>query len=123
MKRCMLVSVLLAAAYLSQAFEVRQVFREERFTRGNVNLRPLQAADAADWIWIADGGPAKGEMDAVRFSTEFVCGGHAGRVTLPTDGRAVAPRPPPLEIDVSADERLCCFLTDARSRAGRTRGW
>ena len=74
MKKCILVSVLLAAVCLSQAFEVRQVFREERFTRGNVNLRPLQAADAADWIWIADGGPAKGEMDAVRFSKDFVCG-------------------------------------------------
>ena len=81
------ICVLAVAAH---AVDVRQVFREERFTRGNVNLRPLQAADAADWIWIADGGPAKGEMDAVRFSKEFVCGGHAGRVTLPNDGRAVA---------------------------------
>ncbi|MBR0506575.1 MAG: hypothetical protein IJJ84_14335, partial [Kiritimatiellae bacterium] len=59
----------------AQAVEVRQVFREERFTRGNVNLRPLQAADAADWIWIADGGPAKDEMDAVRFACDFACGG------------------------------------------------
>ena len=84
-EKCILVGVLLVAAGLSQAFEVRQVFREERFTRGNVNLRVIQAADAADWIWIADGGPAKGEMDAVRFSKDFVCGA------------------PQLEIDVSAD--------------------
>ena len=59
MKRCMLVGMLLAATCVSQAFEAKQVFREERFTRGNVNLRVIQAADAADWIWIADGGPAK----------------------------------------------------------------
>ena len=83
------ISVLAVAA---QAVEVRQVFREERFTRGNVNLRRLQAADDADWIWIADAGPAKGEMDAVRFSKEFVCGA------------------PELEIDVSADERFVLFL-------------
>ena len=75
-----------------QAVEVRQVFREERFTRGNVNLRRIQAADDADWIWIADGGPAKGEMDAVRFACEF-----AAQAT-------------PLEIDVLADERFVLFL-------------
>ena len=85
MKKSILLSVSLAAVCLSQAFEVRQVFREERFTRGNVNLRVIQAADAADWIWIADGGPAKGEMDAVRFTREF------------------AATAEPLEIDVSAD--------------------
>ena len=82
MKRGVLVSALLAVVCLSPAFEVRQVFREERFTRGNVNLRPLQAADAADWIWIADGGPAKGEIDAVRFSREFAA--TAEPLVLPT---------------------------------------
>ena len=72
--RATLVLGFATLALAAHAFEVRQVFREERFTRGNVNLRPLQAADAADWIWIADGGPAKGEMDAVRFSKDFACG-------------------------------------------------
>ena len=47
-EKCILVGVLLVAVCLSQAFEVRQVFREERFTRGNVNLRRIQAADDAD---------------------------------------------------------------------------
>ena len=104
MKKCILVSVLLAAVCLSQAFEVRQVFREERFTRGNVNLRPLQVADAADWIWIADGGPAKGEMDAIRFSREF------------------AATAEPLEIDVSADERFVLFLDGREIARGPHKG-
>ena len=79
---------LAAFALAASAFEARQIFREERFSRGNVNLRPLQPADGADWIWIDDSGPAKGEMDAVRFSCAFAASGE------------------PLEIDVSADERF-----------------
>ena len=75
-----------------RSFEVRQVFREERYTRGNVNVRPLQPADDADWIWIADAGPAKDEMDAVRFRCSFEATGA------------------PLEIDVSGDERFVLFL-------------
>ena len=104
MKKSILLSLSLAAVCLSQAFEVRQVFREERFTRGNVNLRVIQAADAADWIWIADGGPAKGEMDAVRFSKDFVCGA------------------PQLEIDVSADERFVLFLDGREIARGPHKG-
>ena len=104
MKKGILLSVSLAAVCLSQAFEVRQVFREERFTRGNVNLRVIQAADAADWIWIADGGPAKGEMDAVRYSKDFVCGA------------------PQLEIDVSADERFVLFLDGREIARGPHKG-
>ena len=80
------------------------MFREERFTRGNVNLRRIQAADDADWIWIADAGPAKGEMDAVRFSKEFVCGA------------------PELEIDVSADERFVLFLDGREIARGPHKG-
>ena len=64
--------VLAVATMLAvRAFEVKQVFREERFTRGNVNLRVLQPADEADWIWIDDAGPAADTMDAVRFAMPF----------------------------------------------------
>lgn len=35
------------AALSAEAFEVRQVFREERFTRGDVNLCSLQPIDEA----------------------------------------------------------------------------
>ena len=82
--------VMLALAVWS--VEVRQVFREERFTQGNVNLWPLQPADAADWIWIDDSGPANDEMDAVRFRCPFEADNS------------------PLEIDVSGDERFVLFL-------------
>ena len=78
--RATLVLGFATLALAVHAFEVRQVFREERFTRGNVNLRLIQAADAADWM----------KMDL--------------KSTFPlTSG-------------------LCCPLTDARSRAVRTRG-
>lgn len=86
------------------AFQVRQVFREERFTRGNVNLRQMQPADDADWIWIDDGGPTKNEMDAVRFSCSF---------------DAVAT---PLEIDVSGDERFVLFLDGREIARGPHKG-
>ena len=97
--------VLAAATLLAaQAFEVKQVFREERFTRGNVNLRVLQPADAADWIWIDDAGPAKDTMDAVRFSRTF------------------AAQNAPLEIDVSADERFVLFLDGREIARGPHKG-
>ncbi|MBR4652920.1 MAG: hypothetical protein IKO72_06120 [Kiritimatiellae bacterium] len=87
-----------------QAFEVRQVFREERFTRGNVNLRQLQPADDADWIWIEGAGPAKGEMDAVRFSRSFVA------------------QAEPLVLDVSGDERFVLFLDGREIARGPHKG-
>ena len=121
------------------AFEVEQIFREERFTRGNVNLRVQQPIDGADWIWIDDAEPAKGEMDAVRFENEFVYGGgrwatalpgdcgHRADVTLPgaavtNEGRAVAPRPPDMEFDVSADQRFVLFLDGREIARGPHKG-
>ena len=95
---------LAALALAGQAFEVKQVFREERFTRGNVNLRPQQPVDGADWIWIRDDGPAKGEMDAVRFSCAF------------------AAQPAPLVVDVSADERFVLFLDGREIARGPHKG-
>ena len=38
-----------ALAVSAEAFEAVQTFRDERVTRGNVNLRVLQPADEADW--------------------------------------------------------------------------
>ena len=87
-----LVVLAVATMLAAPAFEVGQVFREERFTRGNVNLRVLQPADEADWIWIDDVGPADGTMDAVRFAMPFEAQGE------------------PLVLDVSADERFVLFL-------------
>ena len=89
-------SVCLSALLLSvaaEAFEVKQIFREERFTRGNVNLRPLQPIDEAAWIWTA--GAALDEKQGgpiVRFRNRFV-----------SDGAK-------LVFDVSADPRYVLLL-------------
>ncbi len=83
----------LAAALSAEAFEARQVFREERFTRGDVNLRSLQPIDEASWIWTRgadlDGGNA---FPIVRFRCDFA-----------SDGT-------PLVFDVSADPRYVLLL-------------
>ena len=51
------LAYVLAATCAFGAIEVRQEFRPERFTRGNVNLRVLQPIDKAAWI-----GPKGGAM-------------------------------------------------------------
>ena len=91
MKKAYMTAIALAAsAAMAQAFEVEQIFREERFTRGNVNLRALQPIDRADWI--GPKGGAKGPCPFVRFRRPF-----KGRAT-------------PLTIDVSADARFVLLL-------------
>ncbi len=86
------LAVLVAALY-AEAFEVRQVFREERFTRGDVNLRPLQAIDEAAWIWTKGVGFEDGNaFPIVRFRRDFT-----------SDGT-------PLVFDVSADPRYVLLL-------------
>ena len=104
LKAVLVATVAVSAAHAGVAFETKQVFREERFTRGNVNLRVLQPIDEADWIWIDDAGPAKGEMDEVRFSCEF------------------GARTEPLKIDVSADERFVLFLDGREIARGPHKG-
>lgn len=91
--RVLLAAVLSFAALAGEAFEVKQVFREERFTRGNVNLRPLQPIDKASWIW-TDGAvfDEKKSFPVVRFRNRFV-----------SDGS-------PLVFDVSADPRYVLLL-------------
>ena len=86
------------------AFEVEQVFREERVKRGNVNRRILQPADEADWIWIDDAGPTAGEIDAVRFVRRFTASGD------------------PLVLDVSADQRFVLYLDGREIARGPHKG-
>ncbi|HNX05811.1 MAG TPA: hypothetical protein PKI32_09930, partial [Opitutales bacterium] len=68
-----LVMMLVAAiAGLAAAFEVKQVFSPERFTRGNVNLIPMQPIDEAAWVWLDGVGPADGKHTPfVRFRNDF----------------------------------------------------
>ena len=40
------------ATLAAGAFEVEQVFRPERFVRGDTNVRKQQEIDEASWIWL-----------------------------------------------------------------------
>lgn len=107
MKRQLVVfGITLAAALAAEAFEVQQVFREERFTRGNVNLRPLQAIDKASWIW-TDGAVYDHEKSfpVVRF-----------RKTFASDGSK-------LVFDVSADARYVLLLDGRTISRGPHKGF
>ena len=85
-------TVLLSLA--ATALEVRQVFKPERFSRGNTNLVPVQPIDEAAWIWCAGVGVARGDYTPfVRFRKDFA---------------AVADEP--LAFDVSADARFVLLL-------------
>ena len=104
MKRLFL-AVVVGSVCVACAFEVKQVFREERFTRGNVNLKVIQPADEADWIWIDDDGPKGSAMDAVRFSRTFTAQGAEA-----------------LTMDVSGDERFVLFLDGREVARGPHKG-
>lgn len=69
------------------------MFKPERPTRGNVNLRPQQELDAAGWVWLAGVGTAQGDYTPfVRFRKEFTATSE------------------PLRFDVSADARFVLLL-------------
>ena len=102
------------------ALEVRQVMRPPRYARGDENVRIVQPADTAAWIWMPGhdvfGVAACGE-DAVarakagetpgwffRFRNDFV-----------SDGS-------PLRLDVSADERFVLSLDGRAVARGPQRG-
>jgi len=99
----------LAACLVAAADEgpvARRIFREPRFTRGNLNLLPQQPADAASWLWHPD---FKDEWHVVgprflRFRKSFV-----------SDGT-------PLVFDVTADERFALYLDGRFVARGPNRG-
>ena len=87
------------AALSAEAFEVRQVFREERFTRGDVNLCSLQPIDEAAWIWTKGGDFKDGNaFPIIRFRRDFTADGT------------------PLVFDVSADPRYVLLPAPGRHR-------
>ena len=101
------------------AFEVEQVFRPERYSRGDTNVRPQQEIDEAAWVWM-DGldvwgaaiftetrpdGLEKAPSHFLRFRRDFDA----------IDGE-------PLEIDVSADERYVLLLDGKEISRGPHRG-
>ena len=81
--------MLLSAALPACAVEVMQVFRTERFTRGNVNLRKIQEIDDAAWIWIDGGKWTAKERPMARFRRDFTGCGDTLRIDVSGDARFV----------------------------------
>jgi len=103
----------------AQAFEVAQVFRPERYSRGDTNVRKQQEIDEASWIWL--------EGLDVWGAAIFTDTRPEGLETVPShfvkfrkDFTAVADEP--LEIDVSADERYILLLDGREISRGPHRG-
>ena len=109
-----------ALAASLQAATVERVFRPERYSRGDTNVRVQQPIDEASWIWAKGsdvwGGAvfsdtrtdpatlAKMPQSFFRFRREFTSSGE------------------PLEIDVSADERFVMLVDGKEIARGPMRG-
>ncbi len=93
-KSLLAVLLCMAVSAADAAFEVEQVFRPERFTRGNTNLEPLQPIDEASWVWL------EGVKTSAAGYTPFV----RLRCDFTVDNNA------PLVFDVSADARFVLLL-------------
>ena len=118
MKAVLAMSVV-ALATAAGAFEVEQVFRPERFSRGDTNVRPLQAIDEAAWVWA----PGSDKWGGAVFTETRPTDLHLERpvfLRFRRDFAAVAGEP--LEIDVSADERYVLMLDGREISRGPHRG-
>ena len=118
MKKTMMM---MAAAWLSAAgaFEVEQVFRPERFSRGDTNIRRQQAIDEAAWVWLPGmdkwGGAVFTETRPKNLRAE-----PSSFLRFRRDFTAIVGEP--LEIDVSADERYVLLLDGKEISRGPHRG-
>lgn len=100
------VAIALACLPQETVADVRQIFRPERFQRGDTNVSRLQDIDDASWIWhptAIERGEA-GKCAFLRFRKEF------------TSDAA------PLRFDVSADERFELLLDGEPIAFGPHRG-
>jgi len=89
-----LASVAASVAATAEAVEIRQVFRPERYQRGDTNVSRVQEIDDAHWIWHPTA-PSKGEVGKcafLRFRKEFEADDT------------------PLRFDVSGDERFILLI-------------
>jgi len=111
MNRSCIAAVLVAGTFaavfaVNGAVEVRQIFRAERFNRGDTNVSRLQEIDAAHWVWhpTAVSRGEVGKYAFLRFRKEFMANAD------------------PLTFDVSADERFVLLLDGKRIAEGPHRG-
>jgi len=94
-KTTFLGAVATLGVFTAGAFDVEQVMRAPRYTRGDTNVRKVQPIDRADWIWFpgcATDTAFVGNPRTFRFRRAFT-----------SDGS-------PLTFDVSADERYVLIL-------------
>ena len=100
-----------------------RLFRPERRTRGDTNVFPLQPIDAASWIWRAgeDRWGAAAFADT-RTSPEALAAAPQTFLRFRC-GFEVPPDAPPLELDVSADERYVLLLDGEELSRGPHRGY
>ena len=104
------------------SMQTEQIFRPERHSRGDTNVRPQQPIDEASWIWRAGcdrwGGAVFAETratpEALSREAQFFL-----RFRRDFDAPAGAE---PLEIDVSADERYVLLLDGTELSRGPHRG-
>ena len=111
MNRSCIAAVLVAGTFAAVfaangAVEVKQIFRAERFNRGDTNVSRLQEIDAAHWVWhpTAVSRGEVGKYAFLRFRKEFMANAD------------------PLTFDVSADERFVLLLDGKRIAEGPHRG-
>ncbi|MBQ7667333.1 MAG: hypothetical protein IJS46_04985 [Kiritimatiellae bacterium] len=112
--------------------KISRIFRPERPSRGDTNIRPQQPIDEASWIWRAGadqwGGAVFSDTRTTpealarmpqafwRFRCDFDVAGGIGA------GDAAPPGSEPLEIDVTADERYVLLLDGEELSRGPHRG-
>ena len=116
--KLILLAAAMAFGFVVNAYEVEQLFRPERHSRGDTNIRPLQPIDEAAWVWQAGQdrwGTVFNEMNPARLNEE-----PSVFLRFRRDFSSVAGEP--LEVDVSADERFVLFLDGREFARGPHRG-
>lgn len=95
-----MTSLAAVCAVSAWGFQVEQVFRAERFARGNELLRPIQDIDSAAWCRFDGTPPASDEAVFARYRCDFVA------------------QDMPLVVDVSADARFVFLLAGCEIARG-----
>ena len=111
------------AAFVScglHAAEIEQVFRPERYSRGDTNVRVQQPIDEASWVW-AKGSDVWGGavFSDTRTDPETLAKMPQSFFRFRRDFTATSE---PLEIDISADERFVLLLDGKEVARGPMRG-
>ena len=114
------VGAMFACSATGHAVEVRQIMNEPRYSRGDENVRIVQPADTASWIWM----PGHEVYGVSAYADKHVRAARAGtepgfffrfRNDFASDGSA-------LRFDVTADERFVLLLDGEVIARGPQRG-